>query len=204
MKKLLFPIIITIIVIVIVVIFFYFTHDEAVEINSNLNSNPDQVAHTCQEDDDCTGTCTCGCQHVLGTCPTDSDACHHIIPPCQCQNGACQEKLEALNSNLNQNINSNTNQTAVEAETVTATEFTQTGNVTGNSESGFTLVYENVGAPALSVELNFSASSSCTIDGIPMTCSGAMDQDLIYTGDLVTVTGTEEIPGEVTVTMLDK
>lgn len=211
MKKSLYPIIVVILILIIVVIFFYLTRDEVNESNSNNNINTDtgQVVHTCQGDGECTGTCTCGCQHVLGTCPTDLDVDCITVPECQCQNGACQEKLDALNSNLNQNNNTNTNQTEIDNEevTVAGSDFTETGNLTGEAITGFTLLYEEPGAPALTAVLFFDYpgyASSCTVDGIPMTCQEAMDQDLLVTGDLVTITGTEVIAGEIAVIMLDK
>ncbi|MBU1148913.1 hypothetical protein KKI23_02365 [Patescibacteria group bacterium] len=161
------------------------------------NSVPD-----CQLDNDCYGTCTCGCLHINETCPTDADVLCESVPDCQCEDGNCEEITE---DNIVLNVNANTNQ--ADAETVTTTtEFTETGNLTGEATSGFSLLYEEPGNPALTVSLNFdypSYTSSCTIDGVPMTCQQAMDQDLLTAGDLVTVTGTEVDTGEIAVTMLD-
>ncbi|MFH1597453.1 MAG: hypothetical protein ABIB97_00075 [Patescibacteria group bacterium] len=125
-----------------------------------------------------------------------------------------------LNQNVNQAVvtntyqpvemNVNTNQAVEEieeAETSDGTDFTETGNLTGDSITSFTLVYEEPGNPALTALLNFDYpgyTSSCTIDGVPMTCQEAIDQEFLVAGDLVTVTGTDVGDGEVVVTMLDK
>ncbi len=210
MKKSLYSIIIAVFFIIIVIVFFYLTRNEADETNSNLNqnTNSEPIASTCQLDDDCIGTCTCGCIHISATCPTDAEqeAPCLEVPLCKCEDGSCLEK--SLEENVNQNIN--TNQAAEEEEETEAadgTAFTKTGNLTGDTASGFTLVYEESGAPALTAILNFDYpgyTSSCTVDGVPMTCLEAIDQELIIVGDLVTVTGTEVSDGEVAVTMLDK
>lgn len=167
----------------------------------------------CQLDIDCYGTCTCGCLHISETCPTDVDVLCESVPDCQCEDSSCIEKI--LGSNSNKNGNANSNQAIEEpvqpepetVETNNQSNFSQTGNITGDATTGFTLVYEEPGAPALTAQLHFDYPdyiSSCTIDGVPMTCQEAIDQDLLLAGDLVTVTGTEVSDGEVAVTMLDK
>ena len=207
MKKSLLPSIVAVIVVIVVVIFFYLTRHEVDETNTNT----EQVAQTCQVNDDCIGTCTCGCIHINATCPTEGiDEVCESVPDCQCEDGACLEESLAdanLNTNTNQALEEPVQPEPVIVETVYESNFSETGNLTGDTTTGFTLVYEEAGAPALTALLRFdypNYASECTIEGIPMTCLDAMDQDLLMAGDLVTITGTEEAAGEIAVTMLDK
>ncbi len=84
---------IAVIVIIIVVVFFYLTRNEVDETNSNsnLNASPDQAMDTCQHDDECVGTCTCGCIHINASCPEDWMVNCVAVPDCFCQEGKCQE-----------------------------------------------------------------------------------------------------------------
>jgi len=209
MKKSLYPIIIAVIIIIVVVIFFYLTRNEVDETNSNSNLNvtTEQTEETCQKDDDCTGTCSCGCIHISTTCPTDNDVLCESVPECECQEGICQEITLAENANTNQEIEEPVQPEPETVETVYQSDFSQTGNLTGDSLSGYTLVYEKPGAPALTADLLFdyeTISSQCTIDGIPMDCQDALSQDLLIAGDLVTITGSEITSGVVAIIILDK
>ncbi|MDD5341439.1 MAG: hypothetical protein PHC97_03330 [Patescibacteria group bacterium] len=105
----------------------------------------------------------CGCS------PTGS----HQVKTCGCGTNQCFNGSKCMTS-------------SVPAETI---NFTQTGNIAKNSPGFKTdiwyLVYEQVGSPALNVELSFDEKSMCEINGQTNPClPGTFNQ-----GDRATVSG---------------
>lgn len=70
--------------------------------------------------------------------------------------------------------------------------FVRTGNLVGSRESGWGIVYEEPGKPALTASLRFGEESRCTMpDGNSISCLAFNTDRPWEAGARATITGTE-------------